>query len=880
MPSLFGTGMPASVMFQWVFCQLEMLRHAVQPDVRVILETLPKTLDETYERVLKDINKNNRDHACRLLHCLAISVWPLHVEELAEILTFDFDTAWGGIPKSTRTGGTRGSRVVQFSHLSVKEFLTSDHLASSTGNLTPYHILPGPAHTILAQVSLGFLLHLDDHNNNNGVKGSPRPNMGPDIGSCTLSSTASPRVIPTGGPSQAICAASLPRSLTSPLPHYYSVSAFSSNDTVAPTTGDRWGWNQVQLYIIPSRGERNIPTRYLKAARWRTHRGETGYFVDFPNRPSRYYPVEFSFEHTCWCILATNDAGVRTVVRPTTHEYRCDILESEVVPLARVGPIDSVIVTSTTEEGDSGSEQSDEESEEDHLSQVNAEEQEELTNLANRAAGITLDEAPQAEHIVIHPPDEMTTTQLEPMYALQLDPIEQPRDGVPEDLLPIHPDTGHRMTADDAALMRAIGPDEPDPPEGGGPPGRGPGRGYPQGGGGGGHGGGGGPPGGGGFPGVGPTGNQPRTSDRLQGNTPMVFNGDRTKALQFRAQWNLYQGVNSTSDIMRNYYRRSLLFLSYIQGDLVNEWVMYMTDWLMRQTEARFPEHTRRLWEETLRAFTRRFSNTMEKEQAQAELRKGIHMKDGDIDSYVATFERLARQADYNLDAPQTIDLFTAGLPKGLFTKVYEQYEPATFEAWKQAAMKKQQQYLHLQARLNSIKPSTPKTTPRPSTWGPPQSGWAPRNLPHQQNPNAMDTSADRTRARGAETEGTQGRLAGAEFILGNQQRPPYPPRGGPRTRGRGRGLPRDAREVICYTCNQKGHFSRYCPQNRDTAPSSSNRKSETNYYVQEPRVKARAAMTPQQQAQEWLQGVAGASDEVKDLVLQDLWEKEGFQNA
>ncbi|KAH9011403.1 hypothetical protein EDB85DRAFT_2228842 [Lactarius pseudohatsudake] len=639
------------------------------------------------------------------------------------------------------------------------------------------------------------------------------------------------------------------------------------NDTVAPTTGDRWGWNQVQSYTIPRRGERNVPTRYLKAARWRTHRGETGYFVDFPNRPSRYYPVEFSFEHTCWCILATNDEGVRTVVRPTTHEYRCDILESEVVPLARVGPIDGAIVTSTTEEGDSESDQNSEESEEDHLSQVNAEEQEELTNLANRAAGITLDEAPQAEHIVVHPPDEMTTTQLEPTYTLQTDPIQQPHDGVPEDLLPIHPDTGHRMTADDAALMRAIGPDEPDPPEGGGPPGEAQeGATHKE-------------------EEVGVTeAEEDRLEEAdsrgLQGNTPMVFNGDRTKALQFRAQWNLYQGVNSTSDIMRNYYRRSLLFLGYIQGDQVNEWVMYMTDWLMRQTEAGFPEHTRRLWEETLRAFTRRFSNTMEKEQAQAELRKGVHMKDGDIDSYVATFERLARQADYNLDAPQTIDLFTAGLPKGLFTKVYEQYEPTTFEAWKQAAMKKQQQYLHLQARLNSIKPSVPKTTSRPSTWGPPQSGWAPRNLPHQQNPNAMDTSADRTRARGVETEGTQGRLAGAEFILGNQQRPPYPPRGGPRTRGRGRGLPRDAREVICYTCNQKGHFSRYCPQNRDTVSGSSNRRSETDYYAQEPRVEARAAMTPEQQAQEWLQGVAGASDEVKDLVLQDLWGKEGFQNA
>ncbi|KAH9025556.1 hypothetical protein EDB84DRAFT_369073 [Lactarius hengduanensis] len=72
----------ADGMFQWVHCQLETLRRSVQPDVRGVLEQLPKTLDETYERVLKDIDENNREHARRLLHCLAVSVRPLRVEEL------------------------------------------------------------------------------------------------------------------------------------------------------------------------------------------------------------------------------------------------------------------------------------------------------------------------------------------------------------------------------------------------------------------------------------------------------------------------------------------------------------------------------------------------------------------------------------------------------------------------------------------------------------------------------------------------------------------------------------------------------------------------------------------------------------------------------
>ena len=176
-----------------MFCQLETLRHAVQPDIREILKALPRTLDETYERMLKNINEKNRKHAHRLLHCLAVSARPLRVEELAEILTFNFDGAQGGIPKFD--SGRRpkeqeeavlsicsslisivnngDSRVVQFSHLSVKEYLTSNHLASSTGDLPLYHILPGPAHTILAKACLGLLLHLCGRNYYENITVSP-----------------------------------------------------------------------------------------------------------------------------------------------------------------------------------------------------------------------------------------------------------------------------------------------------------------------------------------------------------------------------------------------------------------------------------------------------------------------------------------------------------------------------------------------------------------------------------------------------------------------------------------------------------------------------------------------------------------------------------
>jgi hypothetical protein len=37
---------------------------------------------------------------------------------------------------------------------------------------------------------------------------------------------------------------------------------------------------------------------------------------------------------------------------------------------------------------------------------------------------------------------------------------------------------------------------------------------------------------------------------------------------------------------------------------------------------------------------------------------------------------------------------------------------------------------------------------------------------------------------------------------------------------------------------------------------------------------------TPQQRATDWLLGVADEDDSVKDIVMQELWKKEDFQNA
>jgi hypothetical protein len=58
-----------------------------------MLEELPETLDETHERMLRDIHKTNRDPAHRLLQCFTVAARPLRVTELAEVLAIDFETA-------------------------------------------------------------------------------------------------------------------------------------------------------------------------------------------------------------------------------------------------------------------------------------------------------------------------------------------------------------------------------------------------------------------------------------------------------------------------------------------------------------------------------------------------------------------------------------------------------------------------------------------------------------------------------------------------------------------------------------------------------------------------------------------------------------------
>ena len=177
--------------FRWVFCQLDALRQCLPSSLRRTLAELPESLDETYERIVMDIKKGNRDDAYRMLQCIAAAIRPLSVAELAELLAFDFDATTGGIPKlnskwrwddheqavlstcsSLITIVPRDrSQVVQFSHFSVKEFLMSDRLATLSKDISQYHIIPEAANTLIVRACLGVLLR--DPVDENGAATAP-----------------------------------------------------------------------------------------------------------------------------------------------------------------------------------------------------------------------------------------------------------------------------------------------------------------------------------------------------------------------------------------------------------------------------------------------------------------------------------------------------------------------------------------------------------------------------------------------------------------------------------------------------------------------------------------------------------------------------------
>jgi hypothetical protein len=79
--------------FRWIECQLDTLRKCRRPrDVEKSLKELPKTLDETYDRILRSIPSQDQKDVYSIIQILAVSYHPLTLDEIAEALSIDFES--------------------------------------------------------------------------------------------------------------------------------------------------------------------------------------------------------------------------------------------------------------------------------------------------------------------------------------------------------------------------------------------------------------------------------------------------------------------------------------------------------------------------------------------------------------------------------------------------------------------------------------------------------------------------------------------------------------------------------------------------------------------------------------------------------------------
>ncbi|KAF8503966.1 hypothetical protein JB92DRAFT_795411 [Gautieria morchelliformis] len=187
-------------MFRWVICQLDALQKCKTPAaLKKALTCLPKTLNETYDRILAAIDEDDKQGALSLLQWLAFSFDTLSMDQAVDVIATDpdaideplFDLSRrlrdprdilticsslvtitsqedrsnkGNIDHHGDRVLSTGAGKIRLAHFSVREYLISEHLRLSMATLPYYYFNEQIAHVFIAKTCLAYLLQFDQDN--------------------------------------------------------------------------------------------------------------------------------------------------------------------------------------------------------------------------------------------------------------------------------------------------------------------------------------------------------------------------------------------------------------------------------------------------------------------------------------------------------------------------------------------------------------------------------------------------------------------------------------------------------------------------------------------------------------------------------------------
>jgi len=112
-------------------------------------------------------------------------------------------------------------------------------------------------------------------------------------------------------------------------------------------------------------------------------------------------------------------------------------------------------------------------------------------------------------------------------------------------------------------------------------------------------------------------------------------------------------------------YRHSALFLMFINGKDVNDWVDQQREVLTDGIATGIATTNEKYWKDLKKAFEDAYVDTGEKLNAHRQLEQ-LKMVGGNVDSYIATFNRLTKTAGFTSSNLGTIMMFRNGLNQNL----------------------------------------------------------------------------------------------------------------------------------------------------------------------------------------------------------------------